>query len=166
MILSTFLLSALATPWPAPVTEYVLAAIRKPDPGSTFDETTKELRRLPEAEWIPALLRNGYDGLLLCEGNEETPIGACYFQRLSTIGCVSLFFVRVEEPHREKGYMKRLGAEFLEHVHAEGFRTARIGKGGDPRTVHLWELALKGELGLSFAVRKGSDVGEIILPPR
>lgn len=153
-------LSGLPNPWVGEVTRYVLDTIRSAKPGSKFYERTAELRTLPETQWIPVLLSQKYDGLLLFDETRRI-IGHAFIQRHSE--SIDLFAIEVLEPEKGQGHAKGLAVEFVKLAHRDGYRRAMFGAGGDEKALSLWRWLTGAHPEIPFALRKGTAAGELII---
>lgn len=126
---------------------YVLQRVRNPDPGSEFDNKTREIMGHPDSEVIDALEAGGYDMMLGYEGNEIC--GHLAFQRHED--GLHVFSVALDKAYGDGRNLWNLTKGFLEQVRAGGeAKRVRISKGGNKHMEILLGLLKKkeGKLGI------------------
>lgn len=90
----------------------LITRARNPNFGYEFDQATKNIRHLPDEQFLAELLTRRYDAALFFEAGR--PIGHYAFQKKKEEGELGLFSAFVEEVERGKGYGHRTMRDFIQ----------------------------------------------------
>lgn len=124
---------------------HVVRCARNPDPNSTFDTNTRDIRALPDTELVQALLKRGYDGLIKVEGG--LIIGHIFWQKDLLAAGWKVFSLYTVESKRGQGHAANMVVNFIALAWQDpGVTAVQIGDKGNSTVQHIYQKILSGEI--------------------
>lgn len=139
---------------------YVLQAVRKPNPGSDFDLKTRWFRNwMPDNLLLFIIYMMGYNGYLMYRGHQI--IGHMFYQKRGAFWYS--FSLCIREDYRGKGLSRLLMSTILEHAyHSKKISGIRMGKGTHPIVERIRHKIVMNKTSLSFLVHPSKEPGWVM----
>lgn len=146
----------------------VVAAAKRPDPGSVFDLATRDIQHLDTVGFVNALIARQYNAIIALERGAFAGLLG-YQQHGDSWHC---FVLRVPESIESHGIGTGLVRAFLQMAKDQGMRSVFLWGGNQRRKLdaddearmqRIYANASQNRLGLPFTVVAGNEQGEILL---